>query len=658
MKNWIIVFYLFIMTFIMISCESDDDTFPIITELQCTNANENAQALQKLLFSLSEENYVSGVSDIQKGSDIIGYAITLKDGSFVKLYKEVSSPLISIKQDDNSVFYWTFSGEWLRDDSGNRIVAGLKDGITPLLDIRDNQWTLSVDNRKTWSSVGNVLNNNLLISNIEYSSDSYLTVTLSNKQVIEFPTVRLGSSCGIRSFQFTVKDNPEALMQDVTGNIAGNEIIVWIPYMLANKRLVPTIELANSEAIITQGETGVEVDFSSPVEYIVMNSKGNTRKYSVKVNVFTGLPIVFVETENRYVNPNKEIYVSGNIHISSTFEYPEEFDATLQFKGRGNATWGYPKKPYRIKLDKKASLFGMPKDKSWVLLASYCDKSLMRAGIQFALSRILDMPWTSRMQYVELVLNGQYQGNYILCEHVKTSVNRVSVEEDGYMIEHDNYYKQEAVWFETSLKGYGYSFKTPDPDDGISEEQINYIKEYVDKFEAALYGSDYSDAAEGYRKYIDVESFAKWHLINFILGNQDTNDYYVLTKRGVKLTKGPVWDAEWSLGIGWDEKAPVSFDVPISHTYYSRLFEDTYFKEYVREMWKANKTRIRTELLQYINTTYEYLQKSQESNFEKWDILGNNISVNYTGMGSWENEVLYLKDWLVKRLDWMETYLE
>lgn len=82
----------------------------------------------------------------------------------------------------------------------------------------------------------------------------------------------------------------------------------------------------------------------------------------------------------------------------------------MRIRGRGNATFGYPKKPYKIKLDEKSEILGMPSDKEWVLLANYCDKSLLRTSIAFKLSELMSMPWTPRTEFVELFLNGRYEG--------------------------------------------------------------------------------------------------------------------------------------------------------------------------------------------------------------------------------------------------------
>ena len=101
----------------------------------------------------------------------------------------------------------------------------------------------------------------------------------------------------------------------------------------------------------------------------------------------------------------------------------------MQIKGRGNVSWKHKteKKPYRIKLDAKAALCGMRKDKHWVLLPKNDSKlSYYVDEAGFELSRRVGMAWTPSLQPIELVLNGDYFGLYLLIEKVRVEKNRVN----------------------------------------------------------------------------------------------------------------------------------------------------------------------------------------------------------------------------------------
>src|SRR5690606_25699190 len=213
--------------------------------------------------------------------------------------------------------------------------------------------------------------------------------------------------------------------------------------------------------------------------------------------------------------------------------------------GRGNSTWGMPKKPYRIKLTDKAGLLGMPADKSWALIANYGDQSLLRNDIAFELSRRLELAYTPRQQYVELFLNGEYQGNYTLTEHIKESKDHIQIDEDngGFILEQDGYAYQEPVFFTTPLD-VPITVKFPDEDD-ITNDELNYIKNHYTAFENRLFSENFSDPNEGYQPYFDLPSFVNYYLVNEICGNTDmvwSMRMFKKSDEDQKIYTGPVWD--------------------------------------------------------------------------------------------------------------------
>ena len=122
---------------------------------------------------------------------------------------------------------------------------------------------------------------------------------------------------------------------------------------------------------------------------------------------------------------SKENYVQATMTIKEKGKEPSKLSTRI--RGRGNATWTYPKKPYRLKLDEKSPLLGMNEHKDWVLLANYCDKSLLRTGISFKLSELMGFAWTPDSRFVELVLNDEYMGNYQLVEQIKRDKNKMCI---------------------------------------------------------------------------------------------------------------------------------------------------------------------------------------------------------------------------------------
>ena len=468
-----------------------------------------------------------------------------------------------------------------------------------------------------------------------------------------------------RSFGFNKYLNPE-LPWAVSGTIEDDKITVLLPESASVKNLIPTF-IGDFEKVEVDGKvqaSGVTArDFDKVVTYVLTGKKGTVKTYEVTVKIFTGLPIVRIVTENNQQITSKEDYVNGTVTISKTSAFAEGYEGSMRIRGRGNATFGYPKKPYRIKLDSKSEILRMPSNKDWVLLAEYCDKSLLRTTYAFELSKLMNMPWTPRGYHVEVFLNGSYNGSYFLCEHVEVATNRVNIEDEGYLIEDDNYWNQEPLWFTTG-RGLHFTFKHPDAEDMTKgDEKYNFILQFMNEFESVLYSNEFANPNTGYRKYIDAENFAKWYLLQETLGNIEPNPYYALESRSGKLKMYPAWDFEWSMGLALRENNNWIFPPATSpvnrlyhrNVYFSRLFQDPYFANLVKQEWIKMKDQYLPALTTIINGKTENIKYAQKMNFERWKILGEYTSVGLVKFATWEEEVSYAKHFLEQHVQWLNS---
>ena len=375
------------------------------------------------------------------------------------------------------------------------------------------------------------------------------------------------------------------------------------------------------------------------------------------------LPVVYIETNEHVPIASKKSYVIADMKICK--DGVVVYKGETRIKGRGNATWYYPKKPYRLKLSKKENLLDMAsgKDTAWLLLANYTDKTLLRTQIALKLSEIFEFSWTPKMQFVDLFINGEYLGNYQLSESVKVASNRLNIPKStGFLIERDQYYTDEPNYFVSAEYQYGYSFKHPDGDK-IQPQQRTAILNYINELESALKSSDFKDEHIGYRKYIDVDSFCKWFLFHEALANMDTNPYsYISDLSSDKLKMGPVWDFEWSLGIGWYEgprPRDVNYWVQKNELYFARLLEDEYFVNELKNIWNNKKAQITSVLIDYINQQAALIKKSRELNFKKWnDLLTNRISVGGIPLGTYDAELACDVEFLKKRIEWLDAEIK
>lgn len=463
------------------------------------------------------------------------------------------------------------------------------------------------------------------------------------------------------SFKFLPAENGDFINDVVELNISGTSITGRIPYYTNIKKLVASFEISDSSTVVLNGiqqESGVtENDFSTPLNYQLVSKSGDTVQYVVNLVHFTGLPVITINTVNSEPITSKENYVNASIRIDGAGKYPD-FQRAVKIRGRGNFTWTLPKKPFKLKFDEKESLLGEAKDKEWCLLANYTDKTNLRNALALYMGASSNLDWTPKSHFAELFLNNVYMGTYQLCEQVKVANTRVNVSDDGFLVEVDQLDRMtpDDVYFNTSR----LLFNIKDPDVEYNDEKFNFIKEYITQAEEALYGADFKDPVKGYAKYLDVESFVEWYLINEITRNFDANFYsscFMNIAPNGKLKMGPIWDFDLSLGNTTlrEASSPEGYFVRYA-AWIFRLFQDPAFVEKVRNRFAYFKSK-QKDFIEFINNQSVHLQWSIIANNNKWKTLYEELWPVDIVLGSYENEIQYMKNWLNARMSWMETSL-
>ena len=391
------------------------------------------------------------------------------------------------------------------------------------------------------------------------------------------------------------------------------------------------------------------VNFSNPVTVRVVASNGESKDYTVVVH-YSSLPVVYVTTPSAITSKDNWMEACG-IQIWNAGGLNGTY-ADVQMKGRGNSTWGYAKKPYAIKLNKKAEVLGMKKHKRWCLLANYLDHTCMRNAVAFEIARQMPgLAWTPSGRFVDLVMNGEYRGNYYLCEQIKVDENRVDIAEiaptdisgeavtGGYLFELDTYY-DEQFKFHTTYRYMPVQFK--DPDEDIAAEQFDYVKDYFNKIEAILYAG----AAGNVFDYIDLDSFIDWFLVNTLTGNREPKhpkSAYMNKDRGGKLKAGPVWDYDWETFIPNNEGL-----INTSDMWYDALFQNETFVKRLKERWNACKADV-GNVEKFIDDTQAAIRESAVYNASIWPLGG--YDVNGDGSLSFDAAVARLKQAFKQKIE-------
>ena len=391
------------------------------------------------------------------------------------------------------------------------------------------------------------------------------------------------------------------------------------------------------------------------------------------------IPVVRIKTKNGAGIYDKENYVDGTITITDPekmYSDVTEFTADMGIRGRGNSTWGFPKKPWKVKLDKKASLLGMPADKEWALLANYADRTLLRNIVAMKLSEICGFSWTPRMRSVEVYLNDKYQGVYTLCEHKKVSKDRVNIEvvgegdnsgdavTGGYYLEIEEQQDETTCWW----TGMNVPMMFSDPEEP-TDEQYEYVTGLFDEFETALESDDFADPLLGYSNYINVDSFINYFIVQELTKNPDGNlrkSSFITKERGKKMEMYHVWDFDLTLGNcgyfpGAVGNGPDGFWVKdygqgdrYKGGWFYRLFQDPAFVDAVQTRWNELLPELK-KIPEFIDEQAFIIKPARERNFKVWNINESVFWVNFPSLGSYEAELDYLKKFYTERLQWLTT---
>ena len=408
---------------------------------------------------------------------------------------------------------------------------------------------------------------------------------------------------------------------------------------------------------------------------------------------YTGLPVLYVNTPKGVEITSKEDWTKKTTLTLTDAENPKwNFkDDTTSIRGRGNSTWLEPKKPYALKLNNKTEIMGMSKHKRWVLIANYLDNSFLKNHMAFYLSNMLEMDYTVRGKFVNLVFNGVYRGLYWLGEAIKVDKKRVNIYdgEDGmsddkdkdFLIEMDTHY-DEVVKFTTPIRKMPYMVKNDDyfydedNDNAMTSGGIARLERFQNKIVALenLLYPDYgtnnvckantnncSAPDESYADIIDVKSWAKFWLINEVMDNTELNEpksAYFTYQNNVKdgdvtydvFKAGPVWDFDAGATT---TNAPVKLDTSI---YYNALFKSPKFIKAVKDVWNKFTTM---ENLNSITNEFKIMTASLAV-AAKLDSLRWGAHRDYveTKDYSFSGNVNFLSQSLVNKVYTLKSYVE
>ena len=423
----------------------------------------------------------------------------------------------------------------------------------------------------------------------------------------------------------------------------------------------------------------------------------------------SNLPIVIINTHGQTIPDETRIIADMGIIYNGAGQRNNVTDPANNYSGkisielRGSSSQMFPKKQYALETQDNlgnnlnVSLLGMPVENDWILYAPYSDKSLLRNVLAYKLSWDVGR-YASRTRLCELVLNGDYRGVYVLMEKIKRDKNRVDVSTlnpdeitgddltGGYIVKIDKRAGESVMgWYSPYLPYPGanssifYQYHYPKPDN-IVPEQKTYIYNTITRFETIMNSQHFADPATGYVNYIDVDSFIDFFILNEISKNVDgyrLSTFFYKDKESIDdlIYLGPIWDFNLAFGnanyyeggstydwqvdvnsnqqfIDWND----SFMIPF---WWQKLLSDSNFVDRLNCRWQyLRDNQFQTNRLHgYIDSVVAVLDEAQARNFERWPILDEYIWPNQVWLGSYADEVGYLKSWLETRIVWIDENL-
>lgn len=411
----------------------------------------------------------------------------------------------------------------------------------------------------------------------------------------------------------------------------------------------------------------------------------------------TLLPLLIIDSYGEEIPDEPRIVAHMGLIHNENGEYNKPghpysaYDGRISIEKRGESSqYFYDKKSFSIETqnadgsNNNISLLGLPEENDFVLQAPFGDKSLMRNMLSYRLFENIGH-YAPRTRFVELILNGDYQGVYVLTEKIKRDKNRVDMAKitpkdstandisGGYLLRIDKTNDMEPYeyWESTvdppfvDYNRVVYQYFDPDYQE-LTVDQRNYIRNHLKEFEETLVDANFKDPVSGYRAFLDIPSFIDLMILNEFIKDVDAfrlSHYFYKQKdsKGGKLVTGPPWDYNLTFGNS-DFTSDMHLTSEWIHTssitiyWWARIMRDQWFVNELHCRWdELHSEHLSNQSMNaMIDSTLEVLDMAIPRNFARWSILGNYVWPNsYVGL-TYDQEIDYLREWIVDRLNWMD----
>ena len=379
----------------------------------------------------------------------------------------------------------------------------------------------------------------------------------------------------------------------------------------------------------------------------------------------TNLPLIIIHTENSIAPQDKVTDIPCTVEIVNNGKTNTKAKAVIKL--RGNSTMRMDKRPYKIIFEEKQTLLDLPaKAKKWNLMANFSDRTLLRTLLGFKLSSLFEMKYTPQCRSVDVMVNGEFKGNYNLCDKIEFNENRVNLSKldensnsepeitGGYLLEATNYAYQDNFYINTT-RGIIFGIRYPTQDD-ITSPQFAYIENQLNLMEA--------DGYLGLVNRIDFESFTKYLLVQELSGHSECfwSTYMTKERNDDKFYFGPVWD--FDLAFDNDNRVYPTLNktnflfkydssAGTMREFAEHLLRNEQLLQALKDKWdEMTENKVTKEIIiDWIDNQTKIINESQKLNFMRWKVLDRRILASPTARCSFRREVNYLKEYIQNRFD-------
>ena len=406
---------------------------------------------------------------------------------------------------------------------------------------------------------------------------------------------------------------------------------VWYLFLPADESLADTVlsfsgsVTAASAGTLDREHGTLTGAFAASDRVTLTLDGGKTVQICAKQSSLPSLRLTLNGTTLEQVHRDKNVKYPGNDLVLTDGD--DVLTGTVEFKGRGNSTWReYAKKPYQIKFSKKTSVLGMPAAKKWILLANASDDSMIRTRLVYDAAEQMGFPYVTEYKYVDLWVDGEYLGVYLIGEKAEIGKNRLNLQDpagamfeldDGFATDEDHYF------FEGRLNSYFALKEIVEEDDAHIAQAMSNFQTAMTRFTTALTSEGWENLSLAQlNRMIDVDSLARYYLMNeYVLNGESffTSFFWYQDGASDVLHVGPLWDFDTCMGN--KQEKVTDYNACDTSVLMKKMLNIPAFYQRVQELYARYEPAL-TGMAGQVDGLRAEIGVSADLNYLRWNTLG------------------------------------